>query len=52
VAAAAGTDRGKATAVGNARKLVQQAEAACKQRDDVQAVANAKAAMELLKYAQ
>ncbi|MGH7388091.1 MAG: hypothetical protein ACREM3_01345 [Candidatus Rokuibacteriota bacterium] len=45
-------DRGKTTAIANARPLVQRAEQACKQRDNAQAIANAKAAMELLKFAQ
>ena len=44
--------RGKATGLANARRLVQQAETACKQKDEAQALANAKAAMELLSYAQ
>lgn len=44
--------RGKATGLANARRLVQQAETACKQKDDAQALANAKAAMELLNYVQ
>jgi hypothetical protein len=51
-APASASDRGKATAVSNARKLIQQAELACKQRDNAQAIAYAQAAMTLLTYAK
>ena len=47
-----GAERGKAAGVANARRLVRQAELACRQKDDAQATANAKAALELLKYAK
>ena len=42
--------KGRAAALANARKLVGEAEAACKDADGQRAVANARAAMELLKY--
>jgi hypothetical protein len=45
-------DRAKSTAVNNARKLIQQAELACKQKDNPQASAYANAAMALLTYAR
>jgi hypothetical protein len=42
--------KGRAAAVANARRLVNEAEAACKDADDQRAMANARAAIELLKY--
>ncbi|HSF04815.1 MAG TPA: hypothetical protein VLG10_03415 [Methylomirabilota bacterium] len=45
-------DRSKTNAVTNARKLIQQAELACKQKDSAQASAYANAAMALLTYAK
>jgi hypothetical protein len=42
--------KGRATALTNARKLVAEAETACKDEDSQRALANAHAAMELLKY--
>jgi hypothetical protein len=42
--------KGRATALTNARKLVAEAETACKDADDQRALANAHAALELLKY--
>jgi hypothetical protein len=42
--------RGRAAALANARKLVVEAETACKDADGPRAAANARAAMELLKY--
>ena len=42
--------KGRAAALANARKLVIEAEASCKDADDQRASANAHAAMELLKY--
>ncbi len=42
--------KGRATALTNARKLVAEAETACKDADGERALANAHAALELLKY--
>jgi hypothetical protein len=42
--------KGRAAALANARKLVGEAETACKDADGPRAAANARAAMELLKY--
>ena len=42
--------KGRANALANARRLVNEAEAACKDADAQRAMANARAAMELLKY--
>jgi hypothetical protein len=42
--------KGRAAALANARKLVVEAETACKDADGPRAAANARAAMELLKY--
>jgi hypothetical protein len=42
--------KGRAAAITNARKLVAEAEAACKDADVQRALANAHAAIELLKY--
>jgi hypothetical protein len=42
--------KGRAAALANARKLVIEAETGCKDADDQRASANARAAMELLKY--
>jgi hypothetical protein len=42
--------KGRAAALSNARKLVTDAETACKDADGQRALANARAAMELLKY--
>jgi hypothetical protein len=42
--------RGRANALANARRLVNEAEAACKDADTQRALANAHAAAELLKY--
>ncbi len=42
--------RGRAAALTNARKLVAEAETACKDADSRRALANAHAAIELLKY--
>ena len=42
--------KGRATALTNARKLVAEAETACKDADTQRALANAHAALELLKY--
>jgi hypothetical protein len=41
---------GRGAALANARKLVNEAEVACKDADGQRAAANARAAMELLKY--
>jgi hypothetical protein len=43
--------KGRAAALTNARKLVAEAETACKDADSQRALANAYAAIELLKYA-
>lgn len=45
-----GAAPGHASALGNARKLLTEADAACKQADEPRAAANARAALELLKY--
>jgi hypothetical protein len=42
--------KGRSAALANARKLVNEAEVACKDADAGRATANARAAMELLKY--
>ncbi len=42
--------KGRSAALANARKLVNEAEVACKDADGLRAAANARAAMELLKY--
>jgi hypothetical protein len=42
--------KGRATALTNARRLVAEAETACKDADSQRALANAHAALELLKY--
>ena len=42
--------KGRSAALANARKLVNEAEVACKDGDGQRAAANARAAMELLKY--
>lgn len=42
--------KGGATALANARRLVSEAEMACKDGDNTRATANARAVMELLKY--
>jgi hypothetical protein len=42
--------KGRAAAFANARKLVTAAETSCRDADDQRASANARAAMELLKY--
>jgi hypothetical protein len=42
--------KGRGAALANARKLVNEAEVACKDSDGQRATANARAAMELLKY--
>jgi hypothetical protein len=42
--------KGRAAALTNARRLVAEAEAACKDADSQRALANAHAAIELLKY--
>jgi hypothetical protein len=42
--------KGRSAALANARKLVNEAEAACKDADGQRAAANARAAIELLKY--
>jgi hypothetical protein len=42
--------KGRGAALANARKLVNEAETACKDADGQRAAANARAAMELLKY--
>ncbi len=42
--------KGRANALANARKLVNEAEVACRDADAQRALANAHAAMELLKY--
>ena len=42
--------KGRANALANARRLVNEAEVACKDADGQRATINARAAMELLKY--
>jgi hypothetical protein len=42
--------KGRTTALANARRLVNEAEAACKDADNARAASNARAALELLKY--
>jgi len=42
--------KGRAAALANARRLVNEAKLACKDADDQRAAANARAALELLKY--
>jgi hypothetical protein len=42
--------KGRANALANARRLVGEAEMACKDADSGRAAANARAAMELLRY--
>jgi hypothetical protein len=42
--------KGRASALANARRLVGEAELACKDGDTARAASNARAAMELLKY--
>ena len=42
--------KGRAAALANARRLVIEAEAACKDADSARATSNARAAIELLKY--
>jgi hypothetical protein len=42
--------QGRATALSNARRLVSEAEAACKDADTERAASNARAALELLRY--
>jgi hypothetical protein len=42
--------KGRAAALANARKLMSEAEAACKDADSARATSNARAAIELLKY--
>jgi hypothetical protein len=42
--------KGRAAALANARRLVNEDEGACKDADDQRAMANARAAIELLKY--
>ena len=42
--------KGRAAALANARKLVNEAKVACKDADGPRAAANARAALELLKY--
>jgi hypothetical protein len=42
--------KGRTTALANARRLVVEAETSCKDADDQRASANARAAIELLKY--
>ena len=42
--------KGRATALANARRLVNEAEFACKDADSARATSNARAAIELLKY--
>ncbi len=46
------TTKARTLTLASARRLVREAEAACRTKDDARAVANAKAAMELLKYLQ
>jgi len=42
--------KGRTNALTNARRLVNEAEAACKDADNPRALANARAAMDLLRY--
>jgi hypothetical protein len=42
--------KGRTTVLANARKLVSEAEMACKDGDSARAMSNARAAMELLRY--
>jgi len=42
--------KGRTSALANARRLVNEAEAACKDADSARAASNARAAIELLKY--
>jgi len=42
--------KGRAAALANARRLVNEAELACKDADSARATSNARAAIELLKY--
>ena len=42
--------KGRAAALANARRLVNEAEFACKDADSARATSNARAAIELLKY--
>jgi len=42
--------KGRAAALTNARRLVNEAEVACKDADSARATSNARAAIELLKY--
>jgi formiminotetrahydrofolate cyclodeaminase len=42
--------KGRSVALANARRLVNEAEVACKDADSQRAASNAHAAMELLKY--
>jgi hypothetical protein len=42
--------KGRSAALANARKLVNEAETACRDADNPRAAANARAAIELLKY--
>jgi hypothetical protein len=42
--------KGRSVALANARRLVNEAEVACKDADGQRAASNAHAAMELLKY--
>jgi hypothetical protein len=42
--------KGRASALGNAQRLVSEAESACKDGDEARATANARAALELLSY--
>jgi hypothetical protein len=42
--------KGRTNALANARRMVNEAETACKDGDGERALANARAAMELLKY--
>jgi hypothetical protein len=42
--------KGRATTLTNARRLVNEAEAACKDADNARASSNARAAIELLRY--
>ena len=44
------SSKARSTTLSSARRLVNEADAACKQQDNARAAANARAAMELLKY--
>ncbi len=44
--------KARTSTLANARRLVREADAACKTKDDARAAANAKAAIELLRYLQ